>query len=241
LKSVTLQNFIFQVCGWLVGLPLEFLVVSALARGPYRLFPLVFVYAAANFITTLIEIPPYVVSFVTGNPQIWKNAAEIYWINDVILQVLIFAVVIGLIDSAASGASRRRMIRIGLAAGAILFGGVSLYIEYLPPPAKFGYWMTPWTRDLNFCATVLDLGLWMLLIASRKADRRLHLVSGALGMQFTGEAIGEAIRDLSIPKMVHALSLTGSVVAMVADLACLYIWWQAFRAAPARQILPGRK
>jgi hypothetical protein len=229
LKSVTLQNFIFQVCGWLVGLPLEFLVVSALARGPYRLFPLVFVYAAANFITTLIEIPPYVVSFVTGNPQIWKNAAEIYWINDVILQVLIFAVVIGLIDSAASGASRRRMIRIGLAAGAILFGGVSRY------------WMTPWTRDLNFCATVLDLGLWMLLIASRKADRRLLLVSGALGMQFTGEAIGEAIRDLSIPKMVHALSLTGSVVAMVADLACLYIWWQAFRAAPARQILPGRK
>ena len=158
-----------------------------------------------------------------------------------ILQVLIFAVVIGLIDSAASGASRRRMIRIGLAAGAILFGGVSLYIEYLPPPAKFGYWMTPWTRDLNFCATVLDLGLWMLLIASRKANRRLLLVSGALGMQFTGEAIGEAIRDLSIPKMVHALSLTGSVVAMVADLACLYIWWQAFRAAPARQILPGRK
>jgi hypothetical protein len=216
---VTLQNFIIQVCGWLVGLPLEVLVVSALVRGPYRLFPLVFLYAAATFVTTLVEIPPYTESFLTGNAE---------WI----LQVLVFAVVINLIDQATSGSRWRRVVRAGLAAGALLFAGTSFLFHYLPPPVKFGYWMTPWTRDLSFGAAILDMGLWMMLIAARKADRRLLLISGALGLQFTGEAIGEAIRNLSMPKMVEALSLTGSVVEMLAYLACLYIWWQTFRAAP---------
>lgn len=91
---------------------------------------------------------------------------------------------------------------------------------------------------MSVCATVLDLGLWMTLIASRKSDRRLLLISGALGMQFTGEAIGEAIRDLSMPNMEKTLSLTGSVVAMLANLACLYVWWHTFRSPrePARSI-----
>ena len=66
--------------------------------------------------------------------------------------------------------------------------------------------------------------------ASRKSDRRLLLISGALGIQFTGEAIGEAIRSLSIPSMAKAIALTGSVVGMLADLACLYLWWQTFRS-----------
>lgn len=230
---MTLQNFIFQICGWLVGLPLEFLVVLALARGPYRRFPLVFAYAAANIVTTLVEIPLYTESFVTGNAAVWSHAAKIYWINEWILQVLVFALVISLIDQAATGSRWRRVVRVGLAAGALLFAGVSFFIRYLPPPVKIGYWMTPWTQDLNFCAAILDLALWMMLIA-RKADRRLLLISGALGLQFSGEAIGEAIRKLSIQRMVQALSLTGSVVSMLADLACLYVWWQTFRTVRER-------
>ena len=226
---MSLQNFVIQVCGWLVGVPLEFLVIFVLVRGPYRLFPLVFVYAAANFITTLVEIPAYTESFVTGNREVWRHAARVYWVNEWILQLLVFALVISLIGQAVTGARYQRVIRAGLAVGAILFAGISLLVHYLPPPAQFGYWMTPWTRDLNFCAAILDLALWMILIASRKAERRLLLVSGGLGMQFTGEAIGEGIRDLSMPRMVAELSLAGSVIAMLADLACLYVWWQTFR------------
>jgi hypothetical protein len=231
---MTLQNFVIQVCGWLVGLPLEFLVISALARGPYRRFPLVFVYAIAVFVTTLVEIPPFVETFVTGDAAILKHAARVYWVDELILQVLVFAVVISLIDQAISTSRWRRLARAGLPAGALLFAGISMFVHYLPLPASFGYWMTPWTRDISVCATILDLALWMMLIASRNADRRLLMISGALGMQFTGEAIGEAIRNLSMPHMVKALSLTGSVVSVAADMACLYVWWQTFRTPQDR-------
>ena len=98
--------------------------------------------------------------------------------------------------------------------------------------------MTPWTRDLNFGSAVLDLGLWTLLIASREKDRRLLMLSGALGIQFAGEAIGGSIRNLAVAiygptAQARPLLMTGNVLIMVANLVCMYIWWQAFREARA--------
>jgi hypothetical protein len=227
---MTTGFFVLQMCGWLLGIPLEFLVVAALVRGAYRRFPFVFLYAVANLITTLVEIPPYVRYFLTGDASIWRDASVIYWVDECVLQVLVFAVVISLIDQAASTGRRRRLMRAGVIAGAFLFAGVSLLIRYQPPPAKYGYWMTPWTVDLNVCTTVLDLALWAMLIASRKGDRRLLMISGALGMQFTGEVIGAALRNLSVPRKLEALSVAGSLVTMLANMACLYVWWQTFRS-----------
>jgi hypothetical protein len=87
--------------------------------------------------------------------------------------------------------------------------------------------MTQWTRDLNFCAAILDLGLWALLIGSRKKDYKLLLVTGALGIQFAGGAIGQSLRDMSPGIVTVAGDFT-----VIASLARVYIWWQAFRGKP---------
>jgi hypothetical protein len=92
--------------------------------------------------------------------------------------------------------------------------------------------MTPWTRDLNFCAAILDLGLWALLIGSKKKDYQLLLVTGALGIQFAGGAIGQSLRDMS-PAIVTA----ASDFTVITGLMGLYIWWRAFRGKP--QPLPS--
>jgi hypothetical protein len=84
--------------------------------------------------------------------------------------------------------------------------------------------MTPLTRNLNFYAAFLDLGLWALLIGSRQKDYKLLLVTGALGIQFTGGAIGHSLRGMS-PAIVAA----ASDFVMIANVARIYIWWQAFR------------
>ena len=90
--------------------------------------------------------------------------------------------------------------------------------------------MTRLTRDLNFCAAILDLGLWALLIGSRKKDYKLLLVTGALGIQFAGGAIGQSLRDVS-PAMVTV----ASDFTVITGLARVYIWWQAFRRKPQPQ------
>jgi hypothetical protein len=79
------------------------------------------------------------------------------------------------------------------------------------------------------------MALWAMLIAAREKDHRLLLLSGGLGIQFTGDAIGRSIRQLALRTRSHGVSLSGAVLMMLADLTFLYIWWQALRTAPVRQ------
>jgi hypothetical protein len=150
------------------------------------------------------------------------------------MQVLVYAVVMSLIYQATGKLQTRRIVRASLIVGAILFAGASVLI-HRNPALNMGSFMTPWTRDLSFCSTILDLALWALLIASREKDHRLLLLSGGLGIQFTGEAIGTSIVQLALRNRSRTLSLSGGVVMVLADLMFLYIWWQAFRMEPPRR------
>src|SRR5580698_8346528 len=93
-------KFVLQICGWLIGIPLEILVIQALLGGAWRRYPLVFLYVAASFVTTLVEVPLNTESWLTGSEAALRQAAKVYWINDWVLQFVIFAMVLGLIDRA---------------------------------------------------------------------------------------------------------------------------------------------
>ena len=221
-------KFAIQLCGWATGFPLEILVISALLRTGYRKFPLIFVYAIVDFLTTVAEIPSNW-AYYMGDRNAIATRADWYWIDETILQVLIYAVVMSLVYRATEKLRSRRIVRASLISGAILFALISLLVHFNPLVNR-GTWMTPWTRDLNFCSSILDLALWAMLLASREKDYRLLMLSGGLGVQFTGETIGEAIRALGSRHRSRATVFTGNVIGMLADLTLLYVWWQAFRA-----------
>jgi hypothetical protein len=122
------------------------------------------------------------------------------------------------------------VVRGSLVCGAVIFASVAFLAHY-DGKAVVGEWMTLWLRDLNFSAAILDLGLWAMLLASRHKDTRLLLLSGAMGIQFTGEAIGQSLRHL-FPWVLSP----GDVVTLLANLVCLWIWWQALRTLPQPQI-----
>jgi len=117
----------------------------------------------------------------------------------------------------------RRTLVFMLVCFSVIFAAGSLLFHY-DSQVTLGKWMTPWTRDMNFGAAILDLGLWALLISRPKRDFRLLMVSGALGIQFTASAIGQALRELW-----HAIADYGSVLIVTANVICLYIWWKVFR------------
>jgi len=203
---------------------LELLIISALIRGPYRRYPFVLAYSIVLFLTTVIEVS----AFHIGNKGILSGHtwARYYWYDEGIRQILIFAVVISLIYQASSGPGSRPRLAILLTLGSLLFAGISFFIHY-DPHAVVGQWMTRWVRDLDLGAAVLDLGLWMMLLATRRTEGQLLLLSGGLGIQFTGEALGQSLRNL----FPWELS-PGDVVSLFTSLAGLWIWWHALRAAP---------
>jgi hypothetical protein len=220
-----------QICGWIIGLSLQLLLIAALQRHYLRRYPLFLLYILADFLTSVIDMSLMLAVYanVAGmkGRRVWW-----YWVNEGILQVLLFALIVSLIYYATAKIGSRRLMRTALVAGAILFAGASFLIHYRPH-LVVSAWMTPWSRDLNFSSAILDLALWAMLISSREKDRRLLIISGGLGIQFTGEAIGEAIRGLTTNlTVVH----TGSVIIMIVNLGVLYIWRQAFRTQPSANV-----
>jgi len=238
------MDLAIQLCSYLIGLPLELLTIAAMLRGGYKRYPFVFGYIITYFLTTVVEMPSSVGYYYARmvlpphNPRLDQAAEEYarwYWLDEAVLQVLVFAVVISLIYYATSKLGSRRIVRLGLIAGAILFAGISFLVHYHPtaPNVSYGLWATAWTRDLRLCAAVLDLALWAMLIASREKDNRLLMLSCALGIMFAGEAVGESLRNMASTierqSRGHVLADIGGVLGLVSDLGFLYIWWRAFR------------
>jgi hypothetical protein len=221
----------FEVAGYVVGLPLQILIIVALSRGAYRRYPFVFAYATAGFLASAVELPLYLL----GKPY-RLTYVRTYWTDEQVLLALVYAVVISLIYEATATLRSRGIVRAAVIGGAVLFGATTFLINF-NSHIKPGEWMTPWTSELHFCAAILDLGLWALLISVRRLDRRLLVLSGALGIMFTGEAIGESVRQLSQSRHSLAVALIGNVVLMAANQIFLYLWWQAFRTAPPKRAL----
>jgi hypothetical protein len=226
------MRFAILLCGLLIGVPLQLLIIAALLRGGYRRFPFIFVYMIVDFLTTVVEVLP-AVDYVRGTHGAATSLPSLYWPLEIIMQVLVYSVVMSLIYQATAKLRPRAIVRAALIAGAFLFAGISFLIHY-SPALSAGLWMAPWTRDLNFCSAILDLALWALLIVSREGDHRLLLLSGGLGIKFTGEAIGASVRQLALRNRSRPIALTGNTLIVLTNLVFLYIWWQALRTAPAR-------
>ena len=219
------MQHVLQVCAYLVGVPLDLMVVAVLLRGDYRRYPFVFLYAVVDLLTTILEIQPSM-AYGSGNAEARHRWVQMFWINERIMQVLVFLLVISLVYSATKHLRPRRTLLTAMICGTLLVAAIPLWAHH-DLYHHTGRYMTRLTRDLNFCAAILDLGLWALLIGSRKKDYKLLLVTGGLGIQFAGGAIGQSLRDMS-PAIVTA----ASDFTVITSLARVYIWWRAFRGKP---------
>lgn len=218
----------------LVGLalwfPLIILLIARLLAGEWRRYPLIFVYVLVDFLGGVADAPT-VWAVYRHVPNALVNRAGIWEKVEILSQFLLFTVVLTLISRATAKLQSRNLVRAACIIGAVLFVGISFAVHHNPDVNSLA-WITPWTRDLNVCTTILDLALWLLLLASREKDYRLFLLSGALGIQFTGAAIGNSLRTLA--SRAHPWpSLVGGSIVVAAGLIRVYIWARAFRTQTA--------
>jgi hypothetical protein len=230
------MRFALNICANLIGIPLEVLILAALLRGSYRRYPALFVYMAAVFVVSLVETPLYITGYLDAawhaDRRVWTQYLKCYWIDESVLMGLVFVAVLSLIYQATERARTRRIMRVSVVCGALLFSAIAFWVHY-DPAVPTGQWMTAWTSNLNFCAAILDLGLWAMLIGSRVKDPRLLMFSGALGILFTGAAISGSISNLAVARHSSALTFTGGLVNITSNLTFLYVWWQALRIREA--------
>jgi len=213
-----------QYIAWAIGLFLNVLVISALVRGSYREYPFVFAYALSLLASTVVQI---------GLRSASRSVQdELYWISEVVLDVLVFCAVIAFIDEAARYARQKTIERRWLILVSVLLCATSYAVHR---GSNVNLTMTSISRDLNICASILDLILWSLLVAARRPDRRLMLLSGGLGLQLSGAIMGQ-----QLVKSSRSLVKAGSLVEVTTFLLFLYIWWRALRRQPAEAGVPSR-
>jgi hypothetical protein len=225
---MVLVNFVIQLISWSVGLPLTILVIAAMVRGPYRQFPALFLYVVIGFVFTVAGMPLYVSYYLHPDHAMYTRMAQWSFWNDLLLEPLAYALVINLIYASAAHVRSRRVVLMGTIGGATLIAAVSFLIHF-KPELKNGVWLAKWTGDLGLFSEILALGLWGLLLSIRGRDPKLLLITGGLGIQFAGEAIGDSVRSIASQWRSHNLAFTGSAITALADLTALYIFWQAFR------------
>ena len=202
------------------GIVLQLLLIAALLRGAVGRYRVLFTYVVVLFLTTVMEAAAFY------NADLFRQASRFYWAIDAVRQVLIFLVVLSFIRQALVGASRRDQL------GRLLWGGaavVSIASLLLTKNPVLGVWMTNLSRNLGFLAVILNLVLWAALIQRQSGDRTLLMVTGGMGIQMAGKAVGHSLRQLS-----PAVWVVGNLIIVLTHVLCLYIWWQAFRRpAPA--------
>lgn len=234
------------LCSYLLWCPLEVMAISAVLRAGLRRYPLIFSYLVASFLAAVAQLP-VIWAYYQGSRANGSGYIRLYWMNEGISDALIFAIVITLIYRATIGMTTRRTVRRGLALGSVLYIGISFLLHYHAflasaahqeiSAAAIGMWMAPWTRDITFCAAILDLALWAILIGSRSSDSRLLMLSGGMGIMFCGMAIGESFRTIAIHYRSHAIVQTGNAVEQIGNIVFLYVWWQTFRREAAERMV----
>jgi hypothetical protein len=206
-------------------------VIALLRRGAYRDYPFALAYSVVLLLTSVADA-----AALAGVLALTKAEQRFfYYRNDAARQFLLFVVVVSLIERALQASPYRTRVRLGLTAAATLAVFISLTVHSGAP--RFALWMTEVTRDLSFGSVVLTLLLWTLLLSSPKKDHQLLIITGGLGLQFTGEAIGQSLRQLSHHHQI--ILFAGNILMSVAHLLRLYVWAVSFSrpdaAAQTRQ------
>ena len=208
---------------WGIGLALQYIVTQALLSGSFREFPIVFGYLLCLIVTTVTDILIYM------DVGQLARFATYYWTADLLRETAMYAVVISLIVKGMPNSYRRASLLRMLCAGAVLIWLGSLVLCH---DRSITLWMGSVVRNLSFCSSVATLILWFVLIASNRKEARLLVITGGLGLQMTGEAIGQSLLQLA-----HATVLLGYVVMVLSHFLCLFIWWRAFRT-PSESDMP---
>jgi hypothetical protein len=226
----------FQICTYVLWFPMQVLVISSIWRAGARRFILFLAYSVVSLLVAFAQIPASVARFQHRTMAPWYTL--VHSVGQGITYALALAVVLNLIHRASESATGRNILRLVVNLGSLAMVGVSLFFHY-DSRLTIEKWVIPWTRDLNFMAAILDLVLWSLLLASRKKDNRLLMLTAGLGIMFAGETIGSALQTMAIRYRSTLLVYTSVPFVLGVDLAFMYIWWQAFRKESAQAKTAG--
>jgi hypothetical protein len=205
-----------------LGVALQIMVLSAMLRGLWSRYPLVFSYVVVSFFATVTQES---FSYYFGRAS---NAyREAYWIGDFAGTFLLLLVIIHLIRTAMVNHPRRSEVYWGLMLGMAATAVASiLFVNGYSRGFRLGRLLTELGRNYYFSAVLLNAILWVTLMRVQHPDRMVYLFSSGLGLKLTGAAIAHALR---LTTSGQTYWFAANQILIFSYLASLYVWYVAVK------------
>jgi hypothetical protein len=205
-----------------VGVILQIALLFLLLSGGLRKYPLLFVYSIAQLLADMAE--------VAARQQFGTKAAQyvlLYWTDEILLDLLLFLMVIAFTYQALEGNPLRG--KAGKFLGAVVvLAVVAPFVVYYHRTLFTTSWFNGTSQWLNFSGAIMNLGLWTALLANKKRDPQLLVVSIGLGLAVTGAAMAFGLRQFMTR---GGLRQFANLVGVLTHLIGLCVWCWAFRPA----------
>ena len=220
----------------IVDIAVRLAVIYLLLHGFVRTYLTVFIYGCFYLLTSFSEV---VVSRFLGRAS--AAYGNLYWADEVLLDLLLFLTVILLTYRASQGntfapAMRKALIVVVVVALTLpfLLGGFGLW-SAKDHSRLSDHWFTQAGQIFNFGGALMNLVLWTTLIGSRQREPRLLAVSAGLGVAVTAQAIFLGVRLLSGSPVVREVA--DVFINVLGQITASVIWCWAFR--PSAQVRSG--
>ncbi|MBL8219244.1 MAG: hypothetical protein JNL62_08435 [Bryobacterales bacterium] len=195
--------------GMIVAVWLQVAIISRLLSGAYRLYPMLLVFMAVNFLANVASA-----SAIFGSREWTAQASRMYWLCNTVQYGFVFALQVHMLSQGMRGPRARRRVAY-LIAGGIVFAVIAVWTAHHP---RMNLWMTQVVRNIGFGSMILNLALWTSLL--RNPERCRLMITAAIGIMLAGEAIGHSLRQMA----QGLVPLGNSVLVLTYFLALVLIW-----------------
>ena len=207
------------------GMALQVVVVLLLLLGPFRRYALLLAYCGVQLAATVAEV---VLSHEGGREAGRQSALfiRVYWIDEIVIDSLLFLLVIVLTYRALEGKPQRAVFG-KILAFVVVVTAIAPFLVFHSRPLFKTSWFNGTSQFLNFGAALMNLALWTAMLSNKRRDAQLLAVSAGLGVLVTGAAVGYGLRQFTVrggnPRELANLFKAASYVLSMA------IWCWAFR------------
>jgi hypothetical protein len=218
--------------GPVLAVILQAFLLSRFLDGRNRNYPLAILYSVLLFSLTAVVV-------------LWQNGAS--WLTSLLpvaaytnvlsgMEVLMHIVLLILMLQLINDTHRERSIPLGrtwiLAGLAAITFAVSVYwVSDLISGARFNRVR----QVMSFFMVLLNLYWWTLLLGSKKVSRRIMLLSTGIGLQMTGQVIGDGVLSFIKTNDQYGIIILSFLIMFLTHYCSLGTWYEAFNPKNAPQ------
>jgi hypothetical protein len=220
-------SLLFQL-PYALELLLDLLLIALLIRGPFRKYLVFSLYILVQIVSH--SAVAYAYNTFGFKSPIYRN---LYWIDEVTVDLFLFLVVIAFTYAALEGSPMRPKAAKALGGIVVVALALPLYMLRHHHNRMYGAFTSQWFNQAsqvwNFGAAVMNLVLWTALLSNRRRNPQLVTLSIGVGLATASAAIAWGARQW----LAEANRWPVDIFMAVAGLASILLWCWAFRPKAA--------